>query len=128
MYFIYIFSFLVCPSLESNQKKSDRAIAKEKGTNHKACSTRQDDPYKVYEHLQLTLEEVCRAYYLSFYRFNWKMVDNMSSFIVFIKFFSLSCRVHVIHQILEILDFFSSCRHFSFHMDLVVCLCWTRIR
>ena len=102
MYFIYIFSFLVCPSLESNQKKSDRAIAKAKGTNHKACSTRQDDPYKVYEHLQLSLEEVCRAYYLSFHRFNWKMVDNMSSFIVFIKFSLLSCKVHVIHQVLEI--------------------------
>ena len=96
------FSFLVCPSLESNQKKSDRAITKAKGTNHKACSTRQDDPYKVYEHLQLSLEEVCRAYYLSFYRFNWKMVDNMSSFIVFIKFSLLSCKVHVIHQVLEI--------------------------
>ena len=101
MYFIYIFSFLVCPSLESNQKKSDGAIAKAKGTNLKACSTRQDDPYKVYEHLQLSLEEVCRAYYLSFYRFNWKMVDNMSSFIVFIKFSLLSWKVHVIHQVLE---------------------------
>ena len=44
-------------SVDSSQDKSD-VIAME--TKQKGSLIRQDDPYKVYEHLQLSLEEVCK--------------------------------------------------------------------
>lgn len=48
-----------------NQKGSDKAttVTKTQRRNHSASSRRRDDPYKVYEHLQLSLEE---AFFLSY--------------------------------------------------------------
>ncbi|XP_078383132.1 tRNA-splicing endonuclease subunit Sen2-like isoform X2 [Oculina patagonica] len=46
--------------VDSNEDKSDVVTTE---TNQKGSSTRQDDPYKVYEHLQLSLEE---AFFLSY--------------------------------------------------------------
>lgn len=47
-------------SVDSNEDKSDKVTMETKQTKQKGSLTRQDDPYKVYEHLQLSLEEVCK--------------------------------------------------------------------
>lgn len=50
---VYYFS---CKQLH----KPNAALEETKQTKQKTTRIRQDDPYKVYEHLQLSLEEVCK--------------------------------------------------------------------
>ena len=42
-----------------NQQKPNTVTEDTKQSKLKTNSVKQDDPYKVYEHLQLSLEEVC---------------------------------------------------------------------
>ena len=46
----------------SNQGKSDKVTADTKQTQIKTKGKKQEDPYKVFEHLQLSLEEVCKTF------------------------------------------------------------------
>jgi len=45
-------------NFNSNQHKFDAVTEEAKQRKQKTSGTRKDDPYKVYEHLQLSLEEV----------------------------------------------------------------------
>lgn len=53
-------------NLGSKRDDSDVVTMETKQTKQKARSTKQDDPYKVYEHLHLSLEEVCTKRHFSF--------------------------------------------------------------
>ena len=46
----------------SNQKKSEKVNEDTKQTQIKSKGKKQEDPYKVFEHLQLSLEEVCKTF------------------------------------------------------------------
>ena len=55
--------------LDSEQDDSDVVNIETKQTKQKARFTKRDDPYKVYEQLHLSLEEVCTIMYIRQFSF-----------------------------------------------------------
>lgn len=55
------YNYTVC-NLDSEQDDYDAVNVETAQTKQKARFTKQDDPYKVYEQLHLSLEEVCTIY------------------------------------------------------------------
>lgn len=93
-------------NFNSNQHKFDAVTEEAKQRKQKTRGTRKDDPYKVYEHLQLSLEEVGKLRHCA--QYTTHSFESESPILCiqtdFLDLTHKSCCKTSVHQSLEVSD------------------------